>query len=317
MNRRCLVTAIGFVGLGVMGGRIVKRLLAAGHTVVGYNRTPARAQWLVDLGIRLVEAPREVAEASEVVFSMVADSGALLSVVEGPDGILAGLGPDKIYADMSTVSPAVSREIAERVAATGAHMLDAPVSGSVSTLEKGELAIFVGGDEEAFERVRPLLLEVGPKVTRVGGSGHALFLKIAHNLNLTAQIMALSEAVLLAEKAGIPPETTVEVLLDTVIASEMMRYRGPFLLRLPQEAWFNVNMMQKDLLLALEAGRQLDVPLPTTALANEILTSARAIGLEEEDFAVLFNVLRRMSGVSERLPNHEPDQRGKGVGGGA
>jgi 3-hydroxyisobutyrate dehydrogenase-like beta-hydroxyacid dehydrogenase len=246
-----------------------------------------------------VDTPRDAAETSEVVFSMVADSEALRSVVEGPDGILAGLGPDKVYADMSTVSPAVSRGIADRVAAAGARMLDAPVSGSVSTLEKGELAIFVGGDEEAFQRVRPLLLEVGPKVTRVGGSGHALLMKIAHNLNLTAQIMALSEAVLLAEKAGIPPETAVDVLLDTVIASEMMRYRGRFLLELPEEAWFNVNMMQKDLLLALDAGRELDVPLPTTALGNEILTSARAMGLEREDFAVLFRVLRRMAGLPD------------------
>lgn len=294
------MTAIGFVGLGVMGGRIAERLMAAGHSVTGHNRTPAKARWLVDLGMRLVEVPREAAEASDVVFSMVADSEALRSVVDGPDGILAGLGPGKVYADMSTVSPAVSREIADRVAGTGAQMLDAPVSGSVSTLEKGELAIFVGGDGETFERVRPLLLQVGPKVTHVGGSGHALLMKIAHNLNLTAQIMALSEAVVLAEKAGIPPETTVEVLLDTVIASEMMRYRGPFLLELPEEAWFNVNMMQKDLLLALDAGRELDVPLPTTALVNEILTSARAMGLAKEDFAVLFDVLRRMAGLPDR-----------------
>jgi 3-hydroxyisobutyrate dehydrogenase-like beta-hydroxyacid dehydrogenase len=260
--------------------------------------------------MRLVQVPREAAEASEVVFSMVADSGSLRSVVDGPDGILAGLGPDKVYADMSTVSPAVSREIADRVAAVGARMLDAPVSGSVSTLEKGELAIFVGGDEEAFERVRPLLLEMGPRVARVGGSGHALFLKIAHNLNLTAQIMALSEAVLLAEKAGIPPETTVEVLLDTVIASEMMRYRGRFLLELPEEAWFNVNMMQKDLLLALDAGRELAVPLPTTALANEMLTSARAMGLEREDFAVVFDVLRRMAGLPPRGPGPGEERSG-------
>ncbi len=246
----------------------------------------------------LAATPREAAAASDVVFSMVADAEALRSVVEGEDGILGGLGPGKVYVDMSTVSPGLSREISERVAAEGAQMLDAPVSGSVSTLEKGELAIFVGGDPEAFERVRPLLLTIGPRVTRVGDSGHALLLKIAHNLNLTAQILALSEAVVLAEKAGIPPETSLEVLLDTVIASEMMRYRGPFFLQLPEEAWFNVNMMQKDLRLALEAGRELDVPLPGTALANELLTAARGMGLEKEDFAVLFQVLRRMSGLT-------------------
>ncbi|MDR5709230.1 MAG: NAD(P)-dependent oxidoreductase [Armatimonadota bacterium] len=293
---------IGFVGLGVMGGRMVKRLLQAGRAVVGYNRTKAKARWLVDLGMEWADSPREVAEAADVVFTMVTDTQALLAVTEGPEGILAGLGPGKIYVDMSTVSPAASRALAEKVRARGARMLDAPVSGSVTTLEEGRLSIMVGGDREAFERVLPILRDIGPVVTHVGGNGQAVLMKIATNLSLAVQMLAYSEGVLLAEKAGIPREVAVQVLLNSVAASPMLKYRGPFVLQMPEEAWFDVNMMQKDLLLALEAGRELNVPLPTTAVTNEYLTAARGMGLDRYDFAVLFEVLSRLSGRSPQLP---------------
>ncbi len=290
---------IGFVGLGVMGSRMVKRLLDAGHTVTGYNRTKTKAQWLLDVGMRWAETPRAIAETADIILSMVTNTAALRAVAEGPDGILAGLGPGKIYVDMSTVSPAASRELAERVAACGAAMLDAPVSGSVSTLEEGKLSIMAAGDRTAFERVKPLLQDIGPKVTYVGANGLAVTMKIATNLSLAVQMLAFSEGVLLAEKSGIARETAVEVLLNSVIASPMVKYRGPFVLQMPDEAWFNVNMMQKDMTLALELGRQLAVPLPATSATNELLTAARGMGLEEKDFAALFQVLARMSGVKE------------------
>jgi|DewCreStandDraft_2_1066082.scaffolds.fasta_scaffold00398_56 3-hydroxyisobutyrate dehydrogenase-like beta-hydroxyacid dehydrogenase len=288
---------LGFVGLGVMGGRMVKRLLDAGHTVTGYNRTKSKAQWLLDLGMRWGETPRAVAEAADVIFTMVTDTSALRAVTEGPEGILAGLGPDKVYVDMSTVSPAASRELAARVREKGAQMLDAPVSGSVTTLEQGKLSIMVGGDYETFQRVKPILEDIGPKVTYVGGNGQAVLMKVATNLSVGVQMLAFCEGVLLAERGGINRETAVEVLLNSVIASPMLCYRGPFVLKMPEEAWFDVNMMQKDLLLALEMGRQFNVPLPTTAITNEILTAARGMGLEKEDFAVVFEVLARMSGL--------------------
>jgi 3-hydroxyisobutyrate dehydrogenase-like beta-hydroxyacid dehydrogenase len=289
---------LGFVGLGVMGGRIARRLMDAGHNVVGYNRTPSKAQWLVDRGMSLLESPRAVAQAADVTFSMVTGTEALLAITEGDEGIMAGLRRGKIYVDMSTVAPAVSRALAERVRGAGAAMLDAPVSGSVSTLEEGKLSIMVGGEEDVLERVRPILLDIGPRVTHVGGNGQAVLMKIATNLSLPVQILSFSEGILLAEKAGIKRETAVEVLLNSVIASPMLKYRGPFVLGMPEEAWFDVNMMQKDLLLALEAGRELDVPLPTTAMVNEWLTAARALGLEKQDFAILFEVLARMAGVN-------------------
>jgi 3-hydroxyisobutyrate dehydrogenase len=288
---------VGFVGLGVMGGRIARRLLDAGHQVTGTNRTKSKAEWLIAGGMRWAETPRQVAEAVDLVFTMVTDAAALHAVTEGKDGVLAGLSAGKIYIDMSSVSPAASRELAGTVAAAGARMIDAPVSGSVSTLEEGKLSIMVGGDEAAFSEVESILRDIGPMVTYVGENGQAVAMKMATNLSLAVQMLAFSEGVLLAEKSGIVRETAVRVLLNSVVASPMLKYRGRFVLEQPGEAWFDVNMMQKDLLAALEMGRELDVPLPTTATTNELLTAARAMGFEKKDFAVLFDVLARMSGI--------------------
>jgi 3-hydroxyisobutyrate dehydrogenase-like beta-hydroxyacid dehydrogenase len=288
---------IGYIGLGVMGGRMAKRLLDAGHQVTGYNRTKSKAAWLIEAGMGWADTPGAVVDAADVIFSMVTNTKAVLAVTGGPDGVLARLKPGKIYIDMSTVSPAMSRELAVKVSEKGAHMLDAPVSGSVETLESGRLSIMVAGDEAVFEQVKPLLLDIGPKATYVGDNGLAVTMKIATNLSLAVQMLAFSEGVLLAEKSGIKREIAVEVLVNSVIASPMVKYRGPFVLGMPDEAWFNVNMMQKDLNLAQELGQQLDVPLPTTAATNEFLTAARGMGLAEEDFAILFEVLAGMAGI--------------------
>jgi len=290
---------LGFIGLGVMGSQMVKRLLDKGHTVIGYNRTLSKAQWLVNLGMKWGGTPRAVAAAADVTFSMVTNTEALMALAEGPDGFLAGLSAGKILIDMSTVSPSASRGLASKVREKGADMVDAPVSGSVITLQEGKLSVMVAGRRETFGRVKPLLQDIGPKVTYVGENGLALSMKIAINLSLAVQMLAFSEGVLLAEKSGIARETVVDVLTHSVIGSPMVQYRGPFVLKMPEEAWFNVNMMQKDMLLALEMGRQLDVPLPTTAATNEFLTAARGMGLVEQDFAVVFEVLARMSGVSK------------------
>ncbi|MBZ5502659.1 MAG: NAD(P)-dependent oxidoreductase [Acidobacteriia bacterium] len=288
---------LGFIGLGVMGGEMVNRLLSKGHTVTGYNRTRAKAEWLIQKGMKWADSPRAVVAAADVTFSMVTNSAALQAIAEGPDGMLASLAPGKLLIDMSTVSPAFSRSIAAKVREKGADMVDAPVSGSVVTLQQGKLSVMVGGRKQTFERVKPLLDDIGPKVTYVGDNGQALVMKIATNLSLAVQMLAFSEGILLAEKSGIARETAVDVLVHSAVASPMVQYRGPFVLKLPDEAWFNVNMMQKDMLLALELGRQVDVPMPTTAVANEFLTAARAMGLVQEDFAVVFDVLAHMSGV--------------------
>jgi 3-hydroxyisobutyrate dehydrogenase-like beta-hydroxyacid dehydrogenase len=288
---------LGFIGLGVMGSQMVSRLLDKGHTVTGYNRTRSKADWLIKKGMRWADSPRAVAAAADVTFAMVTNAAAISAVVDGPDGLVSGLGPGKIFVDISTVSPEVSRASAAKVRAKGADMVDAPVSGSVITLQEGKLSVMVGGRRETFERVKPLLLDIGPKVTHVGDNGVALAMKIAVNLSLAVQMMAFSEGVLLAEKSGIAREVAVDVLTHSAIASPMIQYRGPFVLKQPEEAWFDVNMMQKDMLLAMELGRQLNVPVPTTAVTNEFLTAARGMGWEKLDFAVVFHVLARMSGL--------------------
>lgn len=290
---------LGFVGLGVMGSQMVNRLLDKGHTVTGYNRTRAKAQWLLDKGMQWADTPRAVALASDVTFAMVTNAAAIAAVTDGPDGIIAGLSTGKLFIDMSTVSPEVSRSTAAKVRAKDADMVDAPVSGSVITLQEGKLSVMVGGRKETFERVKPLLLDIGPKVTHVGDNGLALAMKIAVNLSLAVQMMAFSEGVLLAEKSGIRREVAVDVLTHSAVASPMIQYRGPFILKQPDEAWFDCNMMQKDMLLAMELGRQLNVPVPTTAISNEFLTAARGMGWEKKDFAVVFDVLARMSGVTQ------------------
>src|SRR6266850_3667869 len=279
---------LGFVGLGVMGGNMVARLLEKGYTVTGHNRTRAKAQWLMDKGMRWADSPRAVAAAADTTFSMVTNTAALQEIAEGPDGMLAALGRGKTLIEMSTVSPEFSRALSEKVRATGADMVDSPVSGSVITLQQGKLSVMVGGKPETFEKVKPLLLDLGPKVTHVGDNGLALVMKIAINLSLAVQMLAFSEGVLLAEKSGIKREIAVDVLTHSVIGSPMVQYRGPHVLGMPEEVWFNVNMMQKDMLLALELGRQVDVPLPTTSVTNEFLTAARGMGWAEQDFAILF-----------------------------
>ena len=291
---------LGYVGLGAMGSRVVKRLLDAGHSVTSYNRTKSKAQWLLDAGMHWADSPREVAETADIVFTMVTNTHALHEVTSGPNGLLAGLGPGKTYIDMSTVSPSKSRELAAKAAEKGARMLDAPVSGSVITLEQGKLSLMVAGDQSTFERVKPILLAIGPRADYVGNNGQAVLMKIAVNLNLQVQFLALCEGLLLAEKGGIPRETALEVMLNSVIASPSLQYRAPFILNMPEEAWFDVNMMQKDMLLALELGRELDVPLPTVSVSNEFLTAARAMGLAKHDFAIVYEVLAQMAGLGKR-----------------
>jgi 3-hydroxyisobutyrate dehydrogenase-like beta-hydroxyacid dehydrogenase len=290
---------LGFVGLGVMGSEMVSRLLGKGHTVTGYNRTRAKAQRLLDRGMNWADSPRAVCAAAEVTFSMVTNEKALAAIMEGPDGILSAVAPGKFLIDMSTVSPHYSRSVAAKTREKGADMIDAPVSGSVITLQEGKLSVMVGGRRETFQRLKPILDDIGPKVTYVGDNGLALSMKIATNLSLAVQMMAFCEGVLLAEKSGIAREVAVDVLTNSAIASPMIKYRGPFVLTMPAEAWFDVNMMQKDMMLALDMGRALDVPLPTTAVSNEYLTAARGMGFAKQDFAVVFEVLARMSGVAK------------------
>ncbi|HEX4108681.1 MAG TPA: NAD(P)-dependent oxidoreductase [Solirubrobacteraceae bacterium] len=285
------MTTIGFIGLGAMGSRLADRLLDAGHPLYGTNRTASKAQPLIERGLIWRDTPREVAAAAEVVFSMVTDDEALEAIVAGPDGLLAGLAPRKLYVDMSTVSPQTSQRLAERVRRRDAQMLDAPVSGSIPQADTGTLAIMVGGEPGAFAAVRPLLRELGEPVTHIGVNGQGLLVKLAINISLAVQTLAFSEGLLLAESAGVDPEKAAEVMGTSSIGSPMLRARIPLLLDLPEHAWFDVALMHKDIRLAREAGSDLHIPLPSTAVADQMLSKARALGYAHRDLASLHQVL--------------------------
>ena len=286
---------IGFVGLGHMGGTMAARFLAAGWQVYGEERSRERAQDLVDQGLQWCDTPREVAKAAEVVFTSIPDDDALQTVGAGPSGILEGLTPGKVWVDLSTVSPRASREMAGRVREQGAAMLDAPVSGSVPQVQSGTLTIMVGGDEEAYARVEPVLEVLGTP-TRVGENGQGLALKLAINISLAVQMLAFSEGLLLAARDGVDPKVASDVMTQSAIGSPMLKLRAPLVLDLPQEAWFDVGLMRKDIRLALAMAKDLGLGLPSAAAAVEVLDKAVELGYERRDIAALYEVLAQTSG---------------------
>jgi 3-hydroxyisobutyrate dehydrogenase-like beta-hydroxyacid dehydrogenase len=283
---------IGFVGLGHMGGNMAARFLAAGYEVYGHQRTRGRAQRLVDEGLRWRDTPRAVAEAADIVFTSIPDDDVLDAVGSGRDGILEGLAAGRIWVDVSTVSPRASREMAGRVRARGAAMLDAPVSGSVPQVQSGTLAIMVGGDEAAYARAEPALRVLG-RPTRIGENGQGLAVKLAINISLAVQMLAFSEGLLLAERDGVDRKLASNVIIDSPIGSPMLKLRAPLVLDLPQEAWFDVRLMRKDIRLALAMARELGIMLPSTGVVEGVLTEAVELGYERRDIAALFEVLAR------------------------
>jgi 3-hydroxyisobutyrate dehydrogenase-like beta-hydroxyacid dehydrogenase len=291
---------IGFIGLGAMGAGIVPRLLAAGHAVTGWNRTRSKAEPLIKEGMSWADSPRAVAARSEVVFSILTDAAAVRSVALGENGVVAGLKPGGVFVDMSTIAPDASRDIAAGVAQAGFAMLDAPISGSPVTLAQGKASIMVGGDRAAFERVKPALLAIGQRATHIGANGLAAQMKLAINLVLMVEVIAFGEGVALAEKGGVPRDIAVDAMLNSVVASPVLGYRGPFILegRMPEVPLADVNLQQKDMTLVLELARRTGVPVPLAAAANEMMNACRGMGLDRHDFVIAHEAYRRLGGVT-------------------
>jgi 3-hydroxyisobutyrate dehydrogenase-like beta-hydroxyacid dehydrogenase len=289
---------LGFVGLGAMGELIVPRLMAAGHAVTGWNRTRDKAVMLVEAGMLWADTPRAAAEQSEIVFSIVTDAKAVRSVALGPDGIVSGIRKGGIYVDMSTIEPDESRGVAAEFKKAGAIMLDGPLSGSPVTVEAGQASIMIGGDEAAYERAKPVLLTIGPKVTRIGGNGLACQMKIAVNLLLMVEVVCFGEAVALAEKGGVDRAVALDAILKSVAASPVLGYRGPFILEgnMPAVPLADVTLQQKDMLLALNLGRRLGSPVPLAAAANEMMNACRGLGIDANDFVVAHRAYRILGG---------------------
>lgn len=290
---------IGFVGLGAMGTGIVPRLLNAGHTVVGWNRTKVKAEPLIKMGMTWADCPRDVASISEIVFSIVTDSKAVRDVALGGDGIIAGLSKNDVYLDMSTIAPDAHREIASEFKKAGLVMLDAPISGSPVTLEAGKASIMVGGDLAGFEKAKPVLLDIGAKATYIGENGKAVQMKLAINLVLMVEVIAFGEGIALAEKGGVDRNVAVEAMLNSVAASPVLGYRGPFILegKMPEVPLADVNLQQKDMLLVLDQGRKLGSPVPLAAAANEMMNACRGLGIDHRDFVTAHQVYRKLGGA--------------------
>lgn len=291
---------VGFIGLGDMGQGIVPRMLAAGHQVTGWNRTAAKADPLIEQGMAWADTPRAAAEGSEIVFSVVTDAAAVEAVALGEDGVIAGLPPEAVYLDMSTIDPDVSRAVAEQFATAGLSMLDAPLSGSPITLAQGTASIMVGGDRAAFERAEPVLHDIGSKVSYIGPSGQAVQMKVAVNLTLIVEMVAFCESVALAEKGGVDRAVAVDAMLKSVVASPVMGYRGPYILEgnMPDKPLADVTLQQKDMVLALEVARRQGSPTPLAAIANELLNACRGRGIDHRDFVTVFDVYHLLAGLS-------------------
>jgi 3-hydroxyisobutyrate dehydrogenase-like beta-hydroxyacid dehydrogenase len=289
---------IGWIGLGDMGQIIVPRLLTAGHQVSGWNRSAGKADDLMALGMSVADTPAAAATGADVVFSVVTDGRAVQAVALGDDGIIEGLSPDAVYLDMSTIDPDISREVAAAFAAAGKVMLDGPISGSPVTIAAGSASVMVGGDRDAFERVSPVLHDIGPKVAYIGESGTAAQMKVAINLTLIVEMVVFCESVALAEKGGVDRAVAVDAMLKSVVASPVMGYRGPFILEMPDKPLADVTLQQKDMVLALEVARRQGSPAPLGAVANELLNACRGLGLDHRDFVTVFDVYRMMGGGS-------------------
>jgi 3-hydroxyisobutyrate dehydrogenase-like beta-hydroxyacid dehydrogenase len=270
---------IGFVGLGHMGGNMASRYLSDGYSVYGEARSREGHEHLLDEGLRWCDTPREVAQSADIVITSIPDDDTLREIASGDDGIQSGLEAGKVWVDMSTVS----------------LMLDAPVSGSVPQVQSGTLTIMVGGDRQAYDRVEAAL-EVLGSPTYIGENGQGLVLKLAINISLAVQMLALSEGLLLAERDGVDTKLALEVMTESPIGSPMLKARVPLILDSSGEAWFDVDLMHKDIRLALQTADELHVPLPSAHAADEVLTKADELGYGHRDIAVLREVLKKGDG---------------------
>jgi 3-hydroxyisobutyrate dehydrogenase-like beta-hydroxyacid dehydrogenase len=300
VNWRCNVN-VGFIGLGDMGQAIVPRLLEAGHRVTGWNRTKEKAEPLLKRGMLWADSPRQLASGGDVVFSIVTDSAAVKALALGENGIISGLRKDGVYLDMSTIDPEASRAVGAEFSKAGLTMMDAPISGTTLTIGQGKASVMVGGDRATFDRVQPVLLAIGPKVTYVGAQGLAVQLKVALNMTLVIEVIGFCEGVALAEKGGVPREVAVDAMLKSVVASPVISYRAPLILEghISDATYGDVNLQQKDMLLALTLGRRMGVPVPLGAAANEMLNACRGLGLDHHDFVTVYEVYRRLGGMSK------------------
>lgn len=291
-----MADTVGFIGLGIMGKPMAENLIEAGHELVLYNRTREKAEDLAGDNATVVGSPREVAEQSDVIITMLPDSPQVEEVLAGEDGVLAGISEGALIVDMSTISPVVTRELAAKAGEKGASMLDAPVSGGDVGAIGGTLSIMVGGDEEDFERARPLFGVMGKTITHVGESGAGQVVKAANQIVVALTIEAVSEALVLGSKAGVEPAKILDVLGGGLAGNKVMEAKREKLLGHSFDPGFRIELHHKDLGIALAAGREYGVNLPVTAVVDQMLEALKAKGRGDRDHSALLTLIEDSSG---------------------
>lgn len=289
---------LGFLGLGIMGYPMARNLRKAGHDVAVWSHTAAKAQKLAaEHGALACSTPAEVAAASECVFLCVGDTAMSEQVILGPQGIIEGAKPGTIVVDTSTISPSASRAIHARLAERGVHFLDAPCTGSKPGAEGGTLTFMVGGDQQIFEKVKPFLQAMGKQLYYCGGPGMGLHAKLTQNLVLSNLMVAFAEGIVLSTKAGIKPELMLEILDNSAAKSGLISFKAPYIFRRDFTTNFATKWMHKDVGLMLESANELKVPLPLTALTQQMLRANIALGGADEDFCSTIRVLEEWAGI--------------------
>src|ERR687894_2967708 len=286
-----MADTVGFIGLGIMGKPMAKNLIEAGHDLVVYNRTQEKAEELAGDGATVAGSPREVAEQSDVIITMLPDSPQVEEVLTGEDGVLEGIKEGALLVDMSTISPVVTEELAAKVREKGASMLDAPVSGGDVGAIEGELSIMVGGSKEDFERARPLFDVMGKVATHVGPIGAGQVVKACNQIVVALTIEAVSEALVLGSKGGVTPEKLVEALSGGLAGSAVMEAKKEKFFSHDFEPGFRLELHHKDLGIALAAGREYGVALPVTAIVDQMLEASKAKGRGDRDHSALLTLL--------------------------
>jgi 2-hydroxy-3-oxopropionate reductase len=291
---------IGFIGLGIMGNPMTKNLLKAGYDVAVWNRTRSRMDEIVAAGAAPASSAADVAAQSDITITMLTDSPVVEEVVLGSGGVLEGAQPDSVVIDMSTISPSVTRQVAEALKQKGVHMLDAPVSGSLPGAIGGTLSIMVGGDEEVFQRCQPVFDVMGATVTLCGGNGMGQVTKLANQIIGLGTFAAVSEACVFAAKAGGDPDALLKAFAGGAANSWMVQNLGPKVFERDFEPGFMIDLAQKDLRLVQEAAAELEVPLFTTPIVSQIYRAAQRAGLGAEGIQAYVKVLENLAGVEAR-----------------
>lgn len=291
---------VGFIGLGIMGTPMALNLVKAGFSVTAYNRTRSKGEALERAGARIAATPAEAARDAEVIVAIVSDTAAMEEVVLGQGGVLEAVRSGAVLIDSSTISPAASRRLAGHLAAKGAAMLDAPVTGSKHGAEKGELTFMIGGEREVLERAMPVLTALGKRHIYCGPQGLGLSAKLAMNAILATMVEIFAEGFVMAKKAGVLPSTLLEIMQSSLARSGIIDFKAPFVFKGDFTPYFPLKLMHKDLELAMEAAYAQGTPMPATAAVKEVYGAARAQGQGDQDYVAVIRFLEGLAGVEVR-----------------